>query len=116
MTESYREADPQREPIIHVEEGQFFLPFQNVREFLPFDIDESDNNDEYATVLEQKIEFNVEQCDSFNAWGEPSLFDMQQIATIIEPKADGIVFYKPGKFAQRFPDRRILPSEYESEL
>ncbi len=69
----------------------------------------------YCHQLGQRMTFNVEQCSSFNQWGDMTLYEMKEMATIIEPKADGIGFYKPGKFQARFPDRDILPREYEDD-
>ncbi len=67
----------------------------------------------FCHAMEQQLSYNVEECNKYRVWGEQSLYEMQQIATIIAPTSDGIGFYKPGKYQQRFPDRHVLPLEYE---
>lgn len=56
MSESSRKESSFDMPL-RIEEGQFLLPFRDITHFEPFDLDQADANDEYATLVEIPILF-----------------------------------------------------------
>ncbi len=62
----------------------------------------------------QVIRFNVEDCSSYQQFGAPSLFDMKQMAVIIDIKGNQVGFYSAAKWRDKQKEVK-LPEEYENE-
>lgn len=62
--------------------------------------------------LGRLVDFNVETCNSYRRFGELTLYDMKEMATIVDIKAGTVGFYSAKKWKEKRGSDEILPKEY----
>ena len=59
--------------------------------------------------------FTVETCSAYRAFGTPTLYEMKEMATVIEVRQHGVGFYTAEQWREKRGEAPILPKEYEND-